>query len=835
MPQTQETMASATLDALRAALTSGQMSALREVKADAVLLDEANALPELLRLCGLIEAGHNLALMNAAWKLLLSVSSLNTISPPVYSGILQFMLSQLHHHVFSHDWSDAKKIKLASFVASHVVSAVRAHPFIAARDERLVQSIVGLHAIVCLTVATSGHKEAAQQLHQCIVVRLLAILEAMGSSFSASSPLSGGEHLRLLLQCLADPPPAATAELATASVAAGSSVAALAAMLAATRSFQVCDRAYVERILAAFLLWLPDMQLVFSDVAEQEETTEAAETTVKTVLAAPCDKDPDIVLCHRIVRHARNLPRAVFFPEQDDDGAAESSGEVHLNAQLLLLLRSLACRSVDAIRGGEWCDKEGSPGGGSLLRCRVFSLLMTALLVPNDTSAARVLLVWEAVLSRLSNADREGLGVELLQLGEEQLRALRELPAESRDRATCLRRLLNALAVLLTEICRQLQRPPKSLYGSFAETTATRISSLNPTSFCTLVNVLYHQSSVYQWWNERSIPKEEVLGGTEEEAKAIHDQLRAVLTEWQDYSSLKINSEMASRICIIIASVPERVHNILERTNSPKSITAVLLIATKVLQKLAEELNTSYAICECARFVAAELVAVTGFVLSEDPTFLACIRRLVDISFALTEDGKEVRVDGMLRYHAAVCLRNFAQRNAVVPLGQLRLSEAVTTALRVLLQGGDVADTDFSMRDCEGFLAHRLEEWKSLLSRSGHAAKSSQSAGSLVEFAPHATSTFSQSVIDGHEGQFFLPLQRSEDTVRSVLRWLKAGRALQPSEEETLVRLEQLACAAANMTRHALSSNGDVFCSSADIGAGATQTTGLSPEIINVD
>ncbi|RNF02485.1 hypothetical protein TraAM80_06381 [Trypanosoma rangeli] len=773
--------------------------------------------------------------MNAAWKLLLSVSSLTSISAPVYSGVVQFMLSQLQHHIFSHDWSDGKKIKVASFVASHVVSAVRAHPSFATRDESLVETIVGLHVIVCLTVATSEHTEAARQLHQSIVVRLLAILEAMGSFCSAVSPLPVEVHLRLLLQCLADPPPDATAELPSASVAAGSSVAAFAAMLAATRSFQACDGAYVEQVLAAFLLWLPDMPLVLAEGTNLGEAAEAAATPPMTT-AGLCDKDVGAVLCHRVVRHARNLPRAVFFVERGREEAAASAGEVNLSTQLLLLLRKLACRAVDAVRCAVGCGQEdGLSSCGSLLRCRVFGLLMTALLVPNDTSAACVLLVWEAVLNRLSNTDREGLAVELLQLGDEQLRALQWLPEESRDRAIFLRRLLNALAALLAEVCRRMRCPPKLLFEAFSETTAMQRPTSNSISFCALADILYRQSCVYQWWNEPSNADREAPGGTEEAAKSLQDELQDALVDWKHHASLRTNRDGAARLCVTLASAPGRVNDILERVTSPNSITAVLLSATRVLQHVTEEASTPHAVCICARFVAAELIALTGTVLSEDPTFLACIRRLVDISFALTDDGKEARVDGMLRCHAAVCLRNFAQCNTVVPLGKLRLSEAVTTALRTLLQGVAVADADVSLCDCGSPLAYRVAEWQRCLSRCVPTTASSQSTGFFVDSAPDASFSSSQSGVGGHEGRFITSLRRSEETMRSVLQWLKAGRALQPSEEETLVRLEQLACAAANMTHHTLRSNGGVISSSAELGAEATQATGFSPEIIHVD
>lgn len=825
MSQTQDTKVRRVLDALRAAATSGQVSVLREVQADVVLLYEEHLLPELLRLCSSNESGQNLVLLNAAWKLLLSVVSLSTISALVYGRILQFMLSQLQHHVFSHDWLDGRKVKLAAFVASHVVSAVRAHPFYAVSDATLVGAILELHSIACLTVATSGHAEAARQLHQSIVVRLLAILESMGSACTASQPLSSEAHLRLLLRCLDGPPPAAAAELPTLSVAAGSSVAALATMLAVVRSYKNFDLAYVERLLAAFLLWVPDMQLVLSDLGDQRG--EAATPT-------SIGEDSVAFLRHCVLQHAKNLPRSLFFAGRDNNEAAECSGEVNLHVQLLLLLRDLACRGVDAVRCEGWRDWEAasSGGAGSLLCCRVFSLLLTALLVPNDASVAFVLLVWGAVLNRLSDTERESLGAELLQLGEEQLSALRELPPTSGERAIYLRRFLNTIAVLLAEINRLLSRSPELLLDAVSETSAMRSLSPSSFSFDSLADVLYHQTCVYQWWNEEAAAREGVKSSAGAEAIVFQDELQAMLVEWKQRPLVEDSSGSNQRLCAILVSFSGRVKGMLERSTSPHSVIPVMLVVTRVLQSVVEMTNPSYTLCVCARFVAAELVAVAGFVPSEDSTFLACVRRLVDISFGTTEDGAEVQVRGMLRYHAAVCLRNFVQRNTLVPLDKLRFSQAVSAALMSLLQGGVLSDSGVNTRNCENLLAGHAEAWQGFVLRGGPTTTSSQTTGSFPDPAIQGSCVSSQSGSLGHEGRFFLSLQRCEGTVQAVLQWLEAGRALHPSEEEALARLEQLVRGAANMTRPTLTSTGELVCSSLNTVSGEVQATERSPDII---
>ncbi|KAH9588828.1 hypothetical protein LSM04_000484 [Trypanosoma melophagium] len=866
-----------TLDALRIAATAGEASMLKDVTAESVILQEEHALPQLLILCDSNTTEHSLVLLNASWKLLLSVASLSTVSTSVYSKILHFMFSQLQYHVFSHDWSEGKKIKLAAFIASHLVSATRAHPSYAVRDVKLVTMIVELHSTVCLTIATSERTEAARQLHQIISLRLLAILEAMGSACKNHQLLLAEEQLQLLIHCLAAPPTEATAALTKGSVAAGSSIAALAAMLAVTRSpHLISDAAYVEMLLGAALLWLPHMRLVLFDADEGELTAAAATTTTTTTaiiksptataataaagtsLASVCDDEPGVILYRRVLEHAKSLPHSVFSTDYGKNDITEFTGEVGLDMQLLLLMQRLACRSIDTTQGENYWNGEGTSNQSLLLRFRVFPLLLAALLVPNDASAARVLLVWGSVLNHLSDTDRESLAVELLMLGEDQLRALRELPStSSNSRITCLRRFINALAVLLAEICRLLARSPKDLAGiNIQEGKTTTMgtfsssSSVRHFSFCGMADCLYCHTRTYQWWNEEMTMGETVVGtsNVDSEIMIFQEELKSILVEWQRFSTTPENS-IHERFQAIIISIPGKIRSIVERSTSSGSITAALLVVTRVLQTVVENVSTesSRKLYVCARFVASELIALMGSVFSEDSTFLACLRRLIDISFNTEiNNGQYEEREGMQHYHAAVCLRQFAERNTAVPLSKLHLSESVSSALMTLLQEPTVSaaadsDSTVNMRICEELLEQQAEEWQCLVSHYSQ-EESSITLDSLFDIAPQDIS--SQSGTDNQEGRFLSSLQRCEDTLRLLLQWQETGRTLHPSEEEALGRLEQLVSAAVNIAHPTIcSSNNDnnihkneeVVQLTAELIVQEKDPSGMSPEIIHVD
>ncbi|CCD12332.1 unnamed protein product, partial [Trypanosoma congolense IL3000] len=334
------------LSALREAVSSGQASSIRDVDPQVVAAYDTTVLPELTRLCSSIGACQNNALMNAAWKLLLAVASLPDISAVIYGRILHFMFLQLREHVLSHDWSDAKQSRLSAVVASYLVSAVRANPFHAACNGEFVNSLLELHITTIFTVTTSDREESARRFYQDIEVRLLAIVEAMGSSLDHHESQVDNNWKQLLMDCLRDAPSEVTDALGdvvnTVSI---SAVAAMTAMLAACRSLVMSlgEPASLEWLLETLLLWLPDMSLVL---------LEGGGTTP---------------LQGRVSQLSREVPHEVYHTDyRCESDTSELPKELDLDTQLLLLLRRATRRCVELSRRSKRnLSKSGEERGDS--------------------------------------------------------------------------------------------------------------------------------------------------------------------------------------------------------------------------------------------------------------------------------------------------------------------------------------------------------------------------------------------------------------------------------------------------------------------------------------
>ncbi|AAQ15957.1 hypothetical protein, conserved [Trypanosoma brucei brucei TREU927] len=804
-----------TLNALRTALSSGKADSIRTLDENAVLLHHKQAVPELLQLCNSVGGSHSMSLLNTAWKLLLSVAALKDVTAGLYCKILHFMLSQLQHHIFSHDWSDPKQIKLTTFVASYLVSTVRKHPSFAVRDEAFVNSILDLHITTVFTLVTTENGEAAQQLQKQVGVRLLGTLGALGGTLGEQQVGEDGGWSPLLVKCLRTAP----SEVATSlgdevDVDSITAVAAMTAMLAMARSMvPLLEKpASLERLLEVSLLWLPDMTVV---LVEQD--------------SGAC------ALHKRVSQLAKELPREVYYAGRGHEvEAMESSQELDLGAQLMLLLRSTVRRSVQLDQQDGNLEKNGSGFMcGVLQRFRVFSILLAALLVPNDTSAARVLLVWEAALHALPGALRRTLGEELLLLGEGQLCALRRSHTLQHDKVETLRRFLNLLAVLTAEICRLLRVPPEVLTGTRNDSTVGSVPPEGPT-FHRMVSILYHQSRVYQWWWEEML----VLSGNERAAgaavsatppgtavSALHDELQSAFSHNE--------GDQKQRLCMVLTSVPGKLVEILRQcnhTSGSRSINVVPLfsVATRAIEALYNSADSSDDVRVCARFVAAEIVAVAGLLQCGDSAYSTLLHRLVQISFKPLESGSDLHgsrlsgepadrsqcVEGILRYHAAVCLYLFAQRETSVPVAELCPGGSVATALRQILEGkGLTTGGDVTMHSCEALLAPQVTVWQMLFPHLGRVPTSetkaikggSQGSQLTVDASSDSSHCSSQST----PGRLLLPLQKCEETLRLFLESQESvGRSLTREETETLTRVEQLVAAAAVMLRPDIKSNG---------------------------
>jgi hypothetical protein len=132
-----------------------------------------------------------LATLNAAWKLLLAVASYDGVTTSDYETALVHMIEQLRWGVLTHDWSDKKRVRLATFFASHLVLAVRAHPRLlltgTEASQVFLSHLVRLYFAVCVTVATSTRDaEAVATLYDNIVGRLHGIFDCLGGAATAA-------------------------------------------------------------------------------------------------------------------------------------------------------------------------------------------------------------------------------------------------------------------------------------------------------------------------------------------------------------------------------------------------------------------------------------------------------------------------------------------------------------------------------------------------------------------------------------------------------------------------------------------------------------------------
>lgn len=133
-----------------------------------------------------------LTMLNAAWKLLLTIASHAGVPFDDFNVAVTHMIDRLRWGVLTHDWSDKTRVRLATFFASHVVSAIRAHPrwLLASLDagpdtatSSAVPQLVRLYLAVCVTLATSARDATAlAALHDNIIVRLHAIFHCLGGA-----------------------------------------------------------------------------------------------------------------------------------------------------------------------------------------------------------------------------------------------------------------------------------------------------------------------------------------------------------------------------------------------------------------------------------------------------------------------------------------------------------------------------------------------------------------------------------------------------------------------------------------------------------------------------
>ncbi|KAG5475993.1 hypothetical protein CUR178_03708 [Leishmania enriettii] len=155
-------------------------------------------------------APKKLTMLNAAWKLLLTIASQEGVKPAFYGAAVARMVEQLRWGVLTHDWSDKKRVRLAAFFASHVASAIRAHPLLllllrTPDATAVIGQLVRLYFAVCVTVATSTRDAVAvSHLYDNIVVRFHTIFSCLGGAAAAATASVYGSEQDAQVACRAE-------------------------------------------------------------------------------------------------------------------------------------------------------------------------------------------------------------------------------------------------------------------------------------------------------------------------------------------------------------------------------------------------------------------------------------------------------------------------------------------------------------------------------------------------------------------------------------------------------------------------------------------------------
>lgn len=127
-----------------------------------------------------------LVVMNAAWKHMLvpilqqkGNEGAGSLVPRVFT----FVFDLFTESVFSHTWCSESEIQLSKFFASYFVIAVKAQPQLACSR---LNEILAFYEIVMQSVATSKNESTARIVHGAILVRLEAVISAIGGSADIS-------------------------------------------------------------------------------------------------------------------------------------------------------------------------------------------------------------------------------------------------------------------------------------------------------------------------------------------------------------------------------------------------------------------------------------------------------------------------------------------------------------------------------------------------------------------------------------------------------------------------------------------------------------------------
>ncbi|CCW70462.1 unnamed protein product [Phytomonas sp. Hart1] len=290
--------------------------------------------------------------LNIYWKVLLSILTNSHVSQSVYEMGASFMLDQLHHGVFSHNWTDSKMIKLATFFASHIVFTAKAHPkyFLCASEYALVRRVVCLFVSISFTIASSElDDDNLRPLFDNVLLRLKTLLEYLGSAsitmeegtseyslsgvtikeIDAVASFNNRRYVDLLYQCISEVDVAEMMEAAggdSSFVSMVVATASLACFLSTacgllqklTLTHTAVPRRCPQLLLSALIQWMPSVSLDLQESllkTEDPKVSYGTSCSLKTSLASiPSHFDQkEMCLLSRIKELADYLPLSALW------------------------------------------------------------------------------------------------------------------------------------------------------------------------------------------------------------------------------------------------------------------------------------------------------------------------------------------------------------------------------------------------------------------------------------------------------------------------------------------------------------------------------------------
>lgn len=714
-----------TLQAVEAALADASRSQnvelMQQVLRSPVLAsaDGAAALvPHLTPLCDCTQETRKLSFVNASWKALLTALSHPEVGEAAYRGGMQFMLDQLHWASFSHDWTNSKSVRLAAFVASHAVSAAKAHPLLLlpASFPSFLPQLLTLGRAVGLALSSSELDDTALlPLHDTIVPRVGGVWEAVGAAAAATSRECGEEGEEepaavqlesTLLQCVL---PVEEEEEGQEGIAAASAAVAS---------------------LDAFLHVLEGAVPVLAASTVPLKGARAAQRVFELLLRwLPCGAvltDSDDEVTQRVANCARHVPPSLLLlvpPAAFDEGSSESQQQQQNAAEEMLAaerwvacasgaLRLAAATSAAAAAAASSTSSSGGsavPGNGSaddvLHECLV--ALVACLAAPDETGRAVLLRVAVEALVDGTMPPEDALPLLrlLLLLGTGAVRGLTTAPVQERRDALLLR-WAASFATLAAAVCAAYRVSPYDLQcGDGEASSASAFADVVAACMAAEADAPPPPAGVPPAVNDDDDLRDEILS-----------QLRTVdaFAKQQRQSTVQLLDRHARGTAVrALLILPLLLRQYRENAaQSSELLTQLLQQAapllsslTLLLQGWVETAAAPPGARQIARIAAASLLRELALYplacdSRESQIVSACVRKWCAMGLRGDDDaeGEGGDEDGgddsdEVALYASQCLLFFAQHNTDIPIQELRLPQRATAALALMLasDGEEVA------------------------------------------------------------------------------------------------------------------------------------------------